>query len=84
MVDTPAYNSVVQTPYEETYQKETDTGDLLYGVDGETPSFEEFWGQNFSGATDVENPYLDRGLSNQTESETDRRARMAASGMAME
>lgn len=83
-IDTPAYNEVVQTPYEETYQKETDTGDLLYGVDGETPSFGEFWDQNFSGATDVENPYLDRGLSNQTESETDRRARMAASGMVME
>ena len=83
-VTIPAYTEVISTPYQEKYIEETDTGELQYGVNGATPTFDEFWQQNFSRAKNVENPYADRDISNQPESEDDRRARQSASGMAME
>jgi hypothetical protein len=83
-IDTPAYDEVVSTPYEETYNQTTKTNDLEYGIDGAEPTFDEFYDQQFSGATNVDNPYVDRELSNQPESETDRRARLSASGQEME
>ena len=83
----PEYYETVQEPYQHTYTKGVETGRKLYGSDPaklQTPTFDEFFDKQFGRPTSVDNPYAEQGLTNQSESPEDRRARLAASGAAFE
>jgi len=83
---TPGYYSTVKEPYEYQYTEGVETGQLLYGGGEEEQSFNEFYQSQFGEASGIEDPYSTVGgdVSNQPESEEDKRARISASGAVME
>lgn len=86
---TPEYYATVSSPYEYTYTEGVETGNLAYGSEADpsvAASFDEFYQSQFGAATGVTDPYeaVTSDISNQPESESDRQARMAASGTLME
>lgn len=83
---TPGHYDITSEPYENIYTQGTETGRLLYGTDEAktvAPSFDEFFQGQFGLASGVANPYEAKGVSNQPETEEDKRAKMAASGAEM-
>lgn len=79
----PAHYELTQQPYEHTYVKGTETGNLQYATDeGEEMSFDDFYQSQFGATEGVANPYLNSGVSNQELSEDEKRARMIVGGAA--
>jgi len=66
-----------------TGYEERNTGNLLYGEGGDrsrTPTFDEFWGGQVGGATDVSNPYEPDAPIGESQDVT--QAKLASSGRA--